>query len=244
MNLSVKITPDFKGTIAITDYTQEFNEYIPEDLETVLPRYYHFKYSQTCTINVIRYISSSEEEIIDVIYSNHNTESDSIRVPLPKDGHYIVDHIILPTIDWYKEVQNEDLSEYVGLYVTNGYSVYKIMEDQYEEVDIREIIEVNPRKTTISCEHFDVFTIDRLKHCYVNAAKSILNKYIDKCQILESSIQFNRDFLWMTINVITYYLEWGNYNEAQLVLEELRCYDFCPEDGLLNTKKKTCGCTK
>ena len=61
MNLSIEIKPDFNGTISIIDYTQEIEgEYIPEDVETPLLKYYNFKYSQTCTLDVIKAITTKE----------------------------------------------------------------------------------------------------------------------------------------------------------------------------------------
>lgn len=243
MNLHVEIKPDFKGTISITDYTEEFGEYISEDVEFVLPRYYHFKYSDTTTINVLRYISSNDEELINVVYSKHDTESDSVRLPLSKDGHYIVDHIVLPTYEWYEKVKNEDLSEYRTVYFTANNSVYKVSNGVIEETDIAELIQINPRRTTISCEHFDVFSIDRLKHCFASAARDIMSNYTKNCQSASLST-FDRDFLWMTINVIKYYLEWGQYSEAQLVLEDLTCHDFCPNEGMFKPRNSSCGCRK
>lgn len=243
MNIHAEIKPDFKGTVQIIDYTVEFGEYLPEDLDFVLPRYYNFKYSDTVTINVLRYISSENEEIIDTIYSCHDTESDSVRLPLPKDGYYMVDHIILPTYEWYQKVKDEDLSEYRNIYFTAHNRLYKVVNEVIEEVEIEEVINVNPEKTTISCEHYQVFSLDRLKHCFVSAARDEMAKFA-KNTCNTGTNTFNRDFVWMTLNVIKYLLEWGQYYEAQLVLEDLACYDFCPNEGNFKFRGKPCGCKK
>jgi hypothetical protein len=61
MKLEVEIKPDHNGSIQIIDYSREFDYYIPEEFEGVLPYYDKFKFSDTCTIDVLSYISSSEE---------------------------------------------------------------------------------------------------------------------------------------------------------------------------------------
>ena len=45
MNLYVEIRPDLENTISITDFTQETDEYISEDIQEALLHYYNFKYS-------------------------------------------------------------------------------------------------------------------------------------------------------------------------------------------------------
>lgn len=243
MNLSVEIRPDLENTISITDLTQETDEYIAEDVVEALLHYYNFKYSQTCTINVVKAITSQQEELLNVFYSQHTTESDSIRVILPRDGFYSVDHLVLPTTEWLESVKDYDLSEYLFIYVTDGIQTYKYQDDQLIPVDIEEVIEVNPERTTISISRFKVFNIDGLKRCYTEAARQILNNAVTRCKTIDDTLRFNRDFLWMTINVINYYLEWNLYSEAQIVLENIGCTNLCPNtESLYSPTKSGCGC--
>ena len=244
MNLSVEIKPDFEGTISITDYTKDTDEYISEDVEEVLSQYYSFKYSETCTINLLKYASSKGEELINVLYSPHISDGDSIRIPLDKDGYYIVEHFILPTTDWLEKVKDLDLSAYNAIYVTDGANVYKYLSGELYVVNPLEVIEVNPYHTTISIAKYQVFSIDRLKHCYVETAKKIMDNYGGKCATIDDTDRFNRDFLWMTLNVISYYLEWDQYSNAQLVLENIGCNNLCPDTSGVQAKGKSCGCRK
>lgn len=243
MNLSVEIKPDLENTISITDFTQETDEYISEDIQEALLHYYNFKYSQTCTINVVKAITSQQEELLNVFYSNHTTDADSIRVILPRDGFYSVDHLVLPTLDWLEAVKDQDLSEYLFIYVTDGIQVYKYVDGNLSVVDIDEVVEINPERTTISISRFKVFNIDGLKRCYTLAARQILNNAALRCKTIDDELRFNRDFLWMTINVINYYLEWDRYSEAQIVLENIGCANLCPNDeSLYSPTKSGCGC--
>lgn len=244
MNLTVEIKPDFNGTISVTDYSQEFGEYIPEETEGVLTRYFNYKYSQSCTINILKYISTKEEQLINVLYSPHISEADSIRIPLKQDGFYSVYHLVLPTIEWFNLVKDADLSEYNLIYVTDGQNIFRYFNGELLIVDPLEIIEVNPESTTISISNYQIFSIDRLKHCYAAVSRQILDNYVGKCQSIDQTLKFNRDFLWMTLNVISYYLEWDKYSEAQIVLEDLKCHHFCDDEVSFKNENVSCGCSK
>jgi len=55
---------------------------------------------------------------------------------------------------------------------------------------------------------------------------------------------FNRDLVWMTINVIKYSIEIGQYYEAQRFLENLiGCGNICAEYISDNKKGSGCGCS-
>ena len=244
MQLSAEIKQDFDGTIQVTDYTRDpvFDQYLSEDDPSVLVSYDKFKYSQTCTINVLKYQSSKEEMLVNVLYSTHTEESDSMRIPLFKDGYYTVDHIVLPTIEWWEQVKNENLTWYSIIYVTDGFSIYKAVNGELEHVDSVEITEVNPERTTISIQRFNVFNMHGLKQCYLITARKILDDYPKHCQSVDPTLRFNRDFLWMTINVLLYYIEDSRFTEAQLVLEQITCYKLCPDTINYLSKTPSCGC--
>ena len=76
-----------------------------------------------------------------------------------------------------------------------------------------------------------------------NISNEILNNAVLRCKTIDDELRFNRDFLWMTINVINYYLEWDKYSEAQIVLENIGCTNLCPNDrSLYSPTKSGCGC--
>jgi len=45
-------------------------------------------------------------------------------------------------------------------------------------------------------------------------AREILNSQVGQCNKIDDELRFNRDFLWMTLNVINFYLEDNYYSEA------------------------------
>lgn len=241
MELAIEITPDYHGSIAIIDYTRE-TEYINEDVEDLLPSYTRFKFSETCTIDALNRITSQEVTTQLTTYTQHDSEADSVRFTLAEDGFYSVDHVVLPTVEWLYKVKDLDLSYYKnGIYVTDGYQCYVYKNNILSPVEIQEIINVNPEYTTISIASYKVFSIDRLKHCYMNLARNILNS-AGRCLKVDSAIRFNRDFLLMTITVINFYLEENEYTEAELVLEQLGCYNLCNATNTKPFNSKPCGC--
>jgi hypothetical protein len=241
MELALEITPDYHGSIAVIDYTRE-TEYIDESVEDLLPSYTRFKFSETCTIDVLNRITSQEVTTQLVTYTRHDHEADSVRFPLASDGFYSVDHMVLPTVEWLYKVKDLDLSYYRnGIYVTDGFQCYIYRDGLLSPVEIQEVINVNPELTTISIASYKVFSIDRLKHCYINLARNILNT-AGRCLKVDSEVRFNRDFLLMTITVINFYLEENEYTEAELVLEQLACYNLCDATNTPPFNSKPCGC--
>ena len=73
-----------------------------------------FKYSKTVSITSLFYESSKEESVMKTVYTPHdklpsvNETADSIRIPIDKDGYYIVHHLVLPTLDWLEEVHDDE----------------------------------------------------------------------------------------------------------------------------------------
>lgn len=263
MKLQTEILQDLEGTISITDY-QELENYLSEDSPLIVQTTNIFKYSDTETLNVIEYQSSKGEELMNAIYSSHADEdSDSIRIPLLKDGYYTVNHLVLPTVSWvYKWITESavaDLSLYSKVYFIYDENVYYITTAECEAlkainasittiietghvVDPQLLGEVNTLGTTISVQNFNIFNVSGLRHCYVNISRKILDGYLDKCKKGDCDLIFNRDFIWMTLNVIKFYTDENRFSEAQLVLEQLACYKFCENMDFGNTKTSNCGC--
>lgn len=241
MNLALEIVPDYHGTIAIIDVT-ELGQYISEDVVELLPSHTNFKYSETCTIDVLNRIKTDGVNTILTTFVPHDRETDSVRFPLPEDGYYSVDHVVLPTIAWLNSVKDLDLSYYRnGIYVTDGYQCYIYRSGILSPVEVQEVITVNPEYTTISIASYKVFSIDNLKHCYINLAKQILNSSV-KCNNIDQTVRFNRDFLLMTITVINFHLEENEYSDAEIILERLGCYNICGGTNNKPYNSRPCGC--
>lgn len=236
MNLIFDICPTKENIIRIWDKTIDNEQYIPEDLPENsynLDRYYNFKYSETCTINIIDYISTKEEVQEEVLFTEHTSFLDEVYFEVIKDGYYKITHIILPTIKWLeRQKQNKyfDLSFYNAIYVTDGNNIYKYLNNALKKCNVEEVKMVNSTGTTISRCTKPFFSTYNLYKCYINYCKQLFEQISSKCIEDSKNDTFIRDFIWMTVNVINYYIEQEQYIEAQRLLEEINgCNGFCRE---------------
>lgn len=237
MNVYFNLSIINGNVLQIQDTTQEYNSYLPEKDNA---KYYspgRFKYSDTCTVNVIKYASTKNSEIVEVIITPHLENEtlmflDEATHTLQKDGHYIIEHLILPSnecIQYLINLDDSSLDAYNLIYSTDGNRFYKwgrYKEDEdceeylyiQEPCSIDEILEINPETiTTISKSIQDTFSICLLNNQYLELNYKALQGY-QKCQKLDN---FNADLIWMTINAIKYNIEFGLLNQAQALLEEI-----------------------
>ena len=84
MNLTFSVCDIGNRYIRIQDITQQDNEYIPEDLQNVR-RYFNYKYSETCTINILYYNSTVNPGISNIVYTTHESYLDEAEIYINKD---------------------------------------------------------------------------------------------------------------------------------------------------------------
>lgn len=251
-----------KGTcgITITGLERDNDEYLNEDSEiTVSTR--NYAYSQTITLNAITSIKSTGEEttqkydivehVIDCI-----DESD---IEMPIDGLYEVTHIILPTDVWLKYVLERDKSaltvyNLIYYYDTQSQSFMKYVDEESVAVSVEEILEVNAtpptdvkeKTTTIIRGDKNTFCMCHLNECFYRLCKNLLGDLPGRCQNKLDDVKmliYNRDIIWMGINVIKYLIELAQYYEAQRVLEDItQCGGICKDVDRVVEGGGGCGC--
>ena len=124
MNLTFDLAIVQDCVLQIKDTTREYDDqaYLPENINNY-PTPNRFKYSDTMTINVIQYKKYTKEyaNILETIITPHLDEDgaivylDEAYYFLQQDGHYIIDHLVLPTknfIDKYLKIQAVDKQQY------------------------------------------------------------------------------------------------------------------------------------
>ena len=250
MNLTFNICDIGNRYIRIQDITREGEEYIPEDLPEnhySSQRYFNYKYSQTCTINILQYNGTQESKIDQVIFTKHEGYLDEVETPISKDGYYTIYHIVLPTMEWLEsKLQNPefDLSVYQGLYITDGMKVFKMVGMDLIQCDPFEITQINTYNTTISRCQKDIFHFYDLYNCFIKLSNNIFNNSIIRCPDKnQEDARYNRDFIWSAINVMKLYIETDQYESAQLLLEKLdSCNGIC-KNTTYNGKVPSCGCS-
>lgn len=248
----VKICNTGKCAIVITDLTQDSNEYVTESILDAEAYYERnkFKYSETYTVNIIQKNTVTSEEILDTLYTDHSSYLDEVHYQLKQDGFYTIHHLILPSLEWLQrelEKEHSVLEKDLDVYVCDCSNVYRYCSGELTQVSSEVLAEINTENTTISRTSIDQFSICYLYDCYVSLCRQIFKRINYRC-VNENDldeIKFKRDFLWMTINIIKYYVELNQLLEAQRLLEEVNfCGGLCNEQGLSKQQGSGCGCNR
>lgn len=265
MEFSIDIHTGLNGKVTIEDYSNEYDQYFPED--QMIQEYGRYKYSECKTLNVIMKVNSNRIALKDVVIHEHNQLVEDPMNPgvflydlevtdftLSQDGYYNVNHIVLPTVDWYNNtylLQDEEYRKaFVGIYIIDeDNKLYKLTESGFIECTIREIVERNHEGTTIQKCVIDVFYTGFLQMCYINYCRKLFQKLTKGCNYAcapedVKELTYVRDFLWMVLNVIDYQISFKQYVEAQRILELTNhCGSFCQNQELNAGPNLGCGCS-
>lgn len=248
----VKICNTGTCELVITDLTQDSDEYVLETVEDASAYYTNnkFKYSETCTINLIYKVgTTSDDELLANICTDHCLYLDEAHYALPSDGYYKIYHFILPTESWYESAGEKSLVVMVRDVFTCDPETGKIYKRTSrnpvrDEQSVEDLIEqIGLDTNTVSGAMFQQFSICQLYGCYIALCKPVFESKNYRCADKTglSDVIFKRDFIWMTINIIKYYVEDGLFMEAQRLLEEVNyCGGFCNE--LPVRSESGCGC--
>ena len=253
------------GKITLEDYSQEYDQYFPEN--QIVQEYGRYKYSESKTLNVIIKVNSGKLTLVDVLLHDHDQLEEDPMNPgsylygletseftVKRDGYYTVNHIVLPTMDWYLKTFTEQSDEYRKAFesvyiIGNDNKLYKLQEDTFVECTIKEIIERNHEGTTIEKCIIDVFYTGFLQMCYINYCRKLFQKLTKGCNFAcapedVKDLTYARDFLWMVLNVIDYQISFKQFMEAQRVLEMTDyCGGFCKNQELNAGPSTGCGCS-
>ena len=241
-NIDICTLPD--GMLIIRDFSKDYGQYLRDDVDFIWS-FDAIKYKHTATLNCVTKITNNTISLIDVLLEEHvENKLDEAYFRIEKDGYYVVDHIIIPTIEWLEEVPEECFAEYDTIYVTDKEKVYKIVEGELVECSIKEVMERNCEGTTLRKCKLDVFYTGHLQECYINYCKKVFDS-VNECAPKDRDYNtYARDFLWMTLNIIDYLISFKQYLEAQRLLEMFNtCNGFCNDRQLHGFKSKSCGCS-
>lgn len=237
--------------IQVSGLERDSDQYL--DVEQVSFRNYTF--SQSATINIITAIASDESETLESYSLVPHTDIDIDEITLDKDGLKRIDHIIIPTIEWFNYVRQLDETAFDsytnGVYfLGNEDKFYKYHTGQIQEVTIQEIIETNQNNTTLIKSALHTFQMCHLEECFFQLCMYLINNLpcSDPCFTEKTkgfSLQIlNRDIVWMVINAIKYCIEQQQFFRAQQLLEKIEtCWGICKDlHNINNTNFKGCGC--
>lgn len=248
MDLKIKIiTCNACDNCKVT--VQDNSTYLPEDSTGVVKG--KFKFSETISIDVLQLNKTSEIVYINPTYTDHSTVKET-TLQVDSDGWFSLVHLVLPSVEWFNKEKAKTEGSALGLYnivyFIDGDIVYKYINQSIQQVDISEILEVNPVNTTISKISEDFVSICFLRKCYINLCKQILNdRGFSSCwnkNKIDSELIYKRDLVWMAINVIKYLTECEQLAEVERIVEIINgCNGLCTSSNSSN-KASGCGCSK
>lgn len=244
-----------KGNCGVTITDLNDGEYQDVSILTTSGNIY-YTYLESATVNTLSSINYEGESTVQVteINKHYKTEDgvnvlDESNLDFAVDGLYEVNHIILPTMEWYQIYQTEVLNYFDSVYVVSGDQILKLDVEtrEFNVVTIEELLEVNPTNTTIIKETKNTFSLCHLLECFYNICKDLLSKLCPincRTKTEYQDLIFNRDLIWMAINVIRYCIELGQYYEAQRILEQIQgCGTICAQyDKNKLRNAGGCGC--
>lgn len=256
MEFKINVYNSPQGDITILDLSKEYNQYLDENDEA-LSTYedsLFFKYSSSVTVNVLMQIGTKEITFIDAIIHEHKKvdgvfEDDQCTYTLKKDGYYIIDHFIFPTMDWYNWYKTQASEEYKNqinrIYIIDEGVIKKEVDGELVETTLREVLEMNIENASIARETINNIFTGNLQQCYINYCKRLFDSLLNKCLTSEYSNDiYARDFIWMTLNIIDYLVQFEQYMEAERIIEEFSsCGGFC-NSSQFTPKHHGCGCSK
>lgn len=249
MDSIFKICKNGNCGISIIGLEKDNSEYLDDTATMTSTRLYH--YTDSITVNVLRSITADGEYTIrDTQLVTHvSTGIDQADVEFPIDGLYEIAHIILPTQSILTAA-----SQYSKFYYfdedSDTYKLYNTTTETGTEVTIEEILEINADAltnnlpTSIIRSDQNTFCLCYLNTCFYKICKELLSNFCGKCiNKLNTPKQdiYNRDIIWMAINIIKYLISLNQYYEAQRILEAIiQCGNICanqePQKGV------GCGC--
>lgn len=198
-----------------------------------------FKFSDTLSIVMIG------ENVYIVEHADLNK---TIKVPLKSDGYYHVEYIVIPTKEWYDSAPDAAKNLYKSIYYSNGKIITKVTLEGTEEVNVEELLQNDVAgNTTIKRDSDDFVSVANLKKCYINLCYQIFSdRGMSACwnkNKIDSELIYKRDLVWMSLNVISYLSELGQFEEVTRILTQINsCNGLCKSDT--TSTSSGCGCSK
>lgn len=246
MNVYFNLNLISNCTLQISDLTQEYNEYLPQESNLyVTPG--RFKYIDTYTINVIKYVSTQKTEILTTIITPHIDEAgnimylDEVCYNLVKDGHYIIEHMILPNLEC---ALNSKKAHSKGVYATDGNNFYMLTSsDEFELITLEDLLNIDTENTSISKSTQETFSLCILNNKYLELCKQEFTNLIHNPCFNKQTNNSDIDLVWMAMNAIKYSIEFGMLAQAQAMLEEIfRCTGIAKLNKNNKTDNHGCKC--
>ena len=243
----IKVCTGAKCAVAISEIN---TNYLKENSTAIAKN--KFRYSDTVSIDVLQLNKSTGQQIQNPVFTIRDSKINPVQLQVSFDGWFTICHIVIPNKQWFdKEFEKSTdsaLNLYDTIYYSDGAKIYKYINNEITEVSIEELLNRNIEDTTISIVKKDYVSVCFLRKCYVNLCQQLFNSNIisecssnrkDNCDLI-----FQRDLIWMALNVIQYMTELNQLAEAERIIEQLGrgCNGLCKQT-FEQLSKSGCGCS-
>ncbi len=243
----IKVCTGAKCAVAISEIN---TNYLKENSTAVAKN--KFRYSDTVSIDVLQLNKSTGQQIQNPVFTIRDSKINPVQLQVSFDGWFTICHIVIPNKQWFDKEHTKKTDSAINLYTTVYYSdgtkIYKYINNEITEVSVEELINRNIEDTTISIIKKDYVSVCFLRKCYVNLCQQLFNSNIisecsnnrkDNCDLI-----FQRDLIWMALNVIQYMTELNQLAEAERIIEQLGrgCNGLCKQT-FEQLSKSGCGCS-
>lgn len=223
-------------TVVVEEAIQE-GGYLPESSTAIVKN--KFRYKDTVSIDVLTLNKSTGEEVQSPVFTIRDSQLDQVKLPITFDGWFTVCHIVIPSKQWF-DAATIALTLYDVVYYSDGVNVYKYVDGESTLTTVDEIIARNTEGTTISIVKKNYISVCYLRKCYINLCQQLFNSNTQCVSSDNSELIFQRDTVWMALNVIKYLTEFNQLAEAERIIEKLNsCNGLCKT----TLSKQGCGCS-
>ena len=253
-NIMFKIKQSCNCNLVITDTSNCYYDNSSEE-------FMKFTYEDTITLDIVTLEKTDGPRLLAVVYTTHEKGKNlnEVNLPLGNDGLININHIIIPTVSWYNKQKNKEhntLNKYKNIYVSDGKRLYKLENKHLNEIDpINLIINDWFDETTIFKSQQFLFLTCYLTKCYVNLCNQVIKElakhknaknghYSGECSNVNNEAKdliYNKDLVYITLNVINYLTQDCLFEEAEQILENIQsCKGICYNNNelLLNESSK------
>ena len=253
-NIMFKIKQSCNCNLVITDTSNCYYDNSSEE-------FMKFTYEDTITLDIVTLERTDGPRLLAVVYTTHEKGKNlnEVNLPLGNDGLVNINHIIIPTVSWYNKQKNKEhntLNKYKNIYVSDGKRLYKLENKHLNEIDpINLIINDWFDETTIFKSQQFLFLTCYLTKCYVNLCNQVIKElaknknaknghYSGECSNVNNEAKdliYNKDLVYITLNVINYLTQDCLFEEAEQILENIQsCKGICYNNNelLLNESSK------
>lgn len=234
LQFNVKIDTDCD--LAITDTSTGF---IPES-ETVVP-FDSYKLSNGYFIDIITYNKYKASPLI--VAKSRLTRS--LELPednvynLSQDAIYTVHRLFIMSEQFYMENEGTERFTDKTIFYSDGIDVYTISGDVSVKLSLGELLSASKVNSTLLYKSSTFVSTCHINKCYYRLIHMLVDEGCSSCNH-DSKIMKDRDFLYMTLEVIEYLKSFNNISEIQKLLESVDlCGGFCKS---ISNNTSNCGC--